>query len=168
INNTIKKHEFTRADKEADRINHVDYCNANTGPIFLTYRDNDKINEIVEMWKENHKPVYDFVSDDKISHTVWVVDDICTTKLLQDCFCKVDSLYIADGHHRAASAVKVGLKRRQENPNFDGSEEFNFFLAVAFPATELAIMDYNRVVNGLNGLSSDEFLSRISSNFIVT
>lgn len=168
IDNTIKKHEFTRADKEVDRIKHVDYCNANTGPIFLTYRDNGTINDIVNSWKESNKPVYDFISDGGISHTVWVVDDESTISELQKCFCKVSSLYIADGHHRAASAVKVGLKRREETQSFDKSEEFNFFLAVAFPANELSIMDYNRVVKDLDGLSESEFLSRVSDKFDIS
>ena len=168
INNTIKKHEFTRADKEQDRINHVDYCNANTGPIFLTYKDSEQINTTISAWQNEHKPVYDFVSDDEIAHTVWVIDNEDTAKTLQNAFGKVDALYIADGHHRAASAVKVGLKRRQANPSYTGTEEFNFFLAVAFPASELAIMDYNRVVKDLNGLSTEEFLSKIQDKFIVS
>lgn len=168
INNTIKKHEFTRADKEQDRINHVDYCNANTGPIFLTYKDSEKINTIVSNWQNENKPIYDFVSSDGIAHTVWVIDDSSVTSTIQSSFEKVDSLYIADGHHRAASAVKVGLKRRQENPNYTGEEEFNFFLSVAFPASELAIMDYNRVIKDLNGMTSQEFLSKIEDNFIIT
>jgi len=168
INNTIKKHEFTRADKEQDRINHVDYCDANTGPIFLTYRDSDQINAVVSAWQDEHSPVYDFVSDDGIAHTVWVLDDERTTQVLQNAFSKVDALYIADGHHRAASAVKVGLKRRQANPNYTGTEEFNFFLSVAFPASELAIMDYNRVVKDLNELSTEEFLNKILDKFVVS
>ena len=168
INNTIKKHEFTRADKEQDRINHVDYCNANTGPIFLTYKDSEKINTIVSNWQNENKPIYDFVSSDGIAHTVWVIDDSSVTSTIQGSFEKVDSLYIADGHHRAASAVKVGLKRRQENPKYTGEEEFNFFLSVAFPASELAIMDYNRVIKDLNGMTSQEFLSKIEDNFIIT
>lgn len=168
INDTIKKHEFTRADKEQDRINHVDYCNANTGPIFLTYKDSEKINTIVSNWQSENKPIYDFVSTDGIAHTVWIIDDSSVTGALQSSFEKVDSLYIADGHHRAASAVKVGLKRRQENPDYTGKEEFNFFLSVAFPASELAIMDYNRVIKDLNGMTNQEFLSKIENNFIVT
>lgn len=168
INDTIKKHEFTRADKEQDRINHVDYCNANTGPIFLTYKDSEKINTIVSNWQSENKPIYDFVSTDGIAHTVWIIDDSSVTGALQSSFEKVDSLYIADGHHRAASAVKVGLKRRQENPDYTGKEEFNFFLSVAFPASELAIIDYNRVIKDLNGMTNQEFLSKIENNFIVT
>ncbi len=167
INNSIKKHELTRADKEADRINHVDYCDANTGPIFLTYRKNDVINAAVEQWKNNHTPVYDFVTDDGVANTVWVIDDKCLIDEISKQFSKTDYLYIADGHHRAASAVKVGLKRRDENPNFTGDEEFNFFLAVLFPENELEIMDYNRVIKDLNGYSEEDFLRKIGESFMV-
>ena len=166
MNNVIKKHELTRADKEQDRINHVDYCDANTGPIFLTYRDNDSVGEIVGAWQAEHEPVYDFVSDG-VSQTVWVIDCPETIKKLSALFAGVDSLYIADGHHRAASAVKVGQKRREQNPGCTGNEEFNFFLAVLFAQSELAIMDYNRVIKDLNGLTQDEFIDRISESFAV-
>ena len=132
INNVIKKHEFTRADKEADRIRHVDYCNANTGPIFLTYRQNDFISKTVNAWKESHAPVYDFVTDDGIANTVWVVDCKDVIAELTKAFDGIDYLYIADGHHRCASAVRVGQMRREKNPAYTGNEEFNFFLAVAF------------------------------------
>ena len=164
INNVIKKHELTRADKEADRINHVDYCDANTGPIFLTYRKNDFINSTVEEWKKNHEPVYDFVADG-VENTVWIVDCAKTIKAITDKFAGIDYLYIADGHHRAASAVKVGKKRREQNPSYTGEEEFNFFLAVLFPENELEIMDYNRVMKDLNGNSSEEFMNKISEIF---
>ncbi|MBQ8503444.1 MAG: DUF1015 domain-containing protein [Clostridia bacterium] len=164
-NNIIKKHEFTRADKEADRIRHVDYCDANTGPIFLTYRENDLISGIIDSWKEGHSPVYDFVTDDGISNTVWVIDDHEVNEKLTKAFDDIDYLYIADGHHRCASAVKVGEKRRAENPDFTGEEEFNFFLAVAFPKDELEIMDYNRVMKDLNGYEKDEFLKKMSEKF---
>lgn len=167
INNIIKKHELTRADKEADRINHVDYCNANTGPIFLTYRPQAEIASIVGEWKESHAPVYDFVTDDGIANTVWVIDCNETIARLTKLFAGVDYLYIADGHHRAASAVKVGLKRREQYPDFDGSEEFNFFLAVLFDCEELEIMDYNRVIKDLNGNSEKEFIAKISEKFTV-
>lgn len=167
INNIIKKHEFTRADKEADRIRHVDYCDANTGPIFLTYRKNDKISSIISSWKESHSPCYDFVTDDGIANTVWVIDDSETNEKLQKLFADIDYLYIADGHHRCASAVKVGQKIRQANPNYTGNEEFNFFLSVAFPEDELEIMDYNRVMKDLNGYSKDEFIAKISEKFSV-
>ena len=165
VNNIIKKHEFTRADKEQDRINHVDYCNANTGPIFLTYRAKKAINEMVDSWMASHRPVYDFVSDDKIGHTVWVIDEAAAIKKLEAEFGAVDYLYIADGHHRSASAVKVGLKRRESMPDYKGDEEFNFFLSVLFPDEQLYIMDYNRVVKDLNGNSTDEFIKKVKEKF---
>lgn len=166
INNVIKKHELTRADKEADRINHVDYCDANTGPIFLTYREDDFINSLVEKWKEEHEPVYDFVSDG-VSNTVWVIDCPETLAVLTEKFAAIDYLYIADGHHRAASAVKVGKMRREQNPDYTGEEEFNFFLAVLFPRNELEIMDYNRVMKDLNGYTNEEFTAKIAEVFDV-
>ncbi|MDD3439756.1 MAG: DUF1015 domain-containing protein, partial [Clostridiaceae bacterium] len=165
MNNIIKKHEYTRADKEQDRINHVDYCNANTGPIFLTYRASKEINEIVGNWMADHKPVYDFVSDDGIGHTVWVIDGDDSIQRLEERFRAVDYLYIADGHHRSASAVKVGLKRRESFPDYKGDEEFNFFLSVLFPDEQLYIMDYNRVVKDLNGNSAEEFLKKVGEKF---
>ena len=167
INNIIRKHELTRADKEADRINHVDYCDANTGPIFLTYRENDFINNTINAWVESHKPVYDFVTDDGITNTVWVIDDKDTIDAISQRFAAVDYLYIADGHHRAASAVKVGLKRREQFPDYTGDEEFNYFLAVLFPQNELAIMDYNRVIKNLNGNTKEQFLDKLSEKFTV-
>ncbi len=167
INNIIKKHELTRADKEADRINHVDYCDANTGPIFLTYRPQEKVAAILGEWTKSHAPVYDFVTDDGIGNTVWVIDCPETTAEIAKLFESVDYLYIADGHHRAASAVKVGLKRREQNPDYNGSEEFNFFLAVLFDCNELEIMDYNRVMKDLNGNTAEEFIAKISEKFTV-
>lgn len=167
INGIIKKHEFTRADKEADRIRHVDYCDANTGPIFLTYRSNDTVSNIISTWKQSRKPVYDFVTEDGIGNTVWVIDDENTNAVLAKAFSETEYLYIADGHHRCASAVKVGLKRREEHPDFDGSEEFNFFLAVCFPAEELEIMDYNRVMKDLGGKSKEEFLEAMDEKFTI-
>lgn len=167
ISNIIKKHEFTRADKEQDRINHVDYCNANTGPIFLTYRAKKAINDMVDKWISSHKTVYDFVSDDGIGHTVWVIDDAAVIKELEAEFETIDFLYIADGHHRSASAVKVGLKRREQFPNYKGDEEFNFFLSVLFPDEQLYIMDYNRVVKDLKGNSPEEFVNKVKENFSV-
>lgn len=167
INNVIKKHEFTREDKEQDRINHVDYCNANTGPIFLTYRENKEISSIINAWVQK-KPEYDFVSEDGISHIVWVIDDADTVNRITTLFKGVENLYIADGHHRSASAVKVGLKRRKENPNYTGDEEFNYFLSVAFPDNDLMVMDYNRVVKDLNGLTVDELIEKLKEKFVVT
>ena len=171
LNNVIKKHEFTRADKEQDRINHVDYCDANTGPIFLTYKEEQIASEIIEAWIENEskrKPIYNFTAEDGITHIVWVIDNDIIINELVDLFKEVDYLYIADGHHRSASAVKVGLKRRQEHPDYTGEEEFNYFLAVAFPDNDLMVMDYNRVVKDLNGMTKDELLSKLEKDFIVT
>ncbi|MBO5561232.1 MAG: DUF1015 domain-containing protein [Firmicutes bacterium] len=165
INNKIKKHELTREDKEQDRIRHVDTCNANTGPIFLTYRNRDDINALIA--EETAKtPVYDFVSEDGVGHTVWVIDDESKISALQAAFAQVPALYIADGHHRNASAVKVGLKRRGEG-EYDKEAEFNFYLAVAFPDNQLKILDYNRVVKDLNGMSESEYLEKISKDFDV-
>jgi len=161
LENRIKKHEFTRADKEIDRIKHVDTCSAHTGPIFLTYKDSATLDEIIS--KETEKaPLYDFLSDDGIRHTVWATEDASVDKSIEDAFSALDALYIADGHHRAASAVKVGLKRREANPDYSGKEEFNFFLSVIFPSKSLKILDYNRLIKDLNGLTPDEFLSVIS------
>ncbi|MGI6585873.1 MAG: DUF1015 domain-containing protein [Lutisporaceae bacterium] len=165
LNDIIKKHELTRADKEQDRINHVDYCNTNTGPIFLTYRSTKEINEIVDSWMANHEPVYDFISEDGIGHTVWIIDEDEAINRLEVQFEAVDYLYIADGHHRSASAVKVGLKRRESFPDYKGDEEFNFFLSVLFPDDQLCIMDYNRVVKDLNGNSPKEFLEKVGEKF---
>ena len=166
INNSIKKHELTRADKEADRIRHVDTCDANTGPIFLCYKDNDKINAIINAEKEK-SPVYDFVTDDGISNTVWVIEDATLCAELSVLLSEAGDFYIADGHHRCASAVNVAKMRRTENPDYDGTEEFNFFLAVLFPVSTLEIMDYNRVVKDLNGNSEEEFTEKIKKDFIV-
>lgn len=163
-NNIIKKHEHTLAKKEQDRIRHVDTCDANTGPIFLTYRKSDDVNSIVSSWISSHFPDYNFVSKG-VEQTVWVVDDSETVDKISSAFEKVQSMYIADGHHRCASAVRVGEKRREENPDYSGNEEFNYFLAVAFPDDVLKIMDYNRVVRDLNGLTADEFLRAVSENF---
>jgi uncharacterized protein (DUF1015 family) len=166
-NGIIKKHEHTRADKEQDRINHVDYCNANTGPIFLTYRSNNEINNIIEKLTKE-KPIYNFVSEDKIVHIVWIIEDINIIGKLCSLFTSINSLYIADGHHRAASAVKVGNMRRNSKGSFDGTEEFNYFLSVIFPDKDLFIMDYNRVVKDLNGLSTDEYMLKVSEKFHIS
>ena len=164
-NNIIKKHELTRADKEQDRINHVDYCDANTGPIFLTYRAQSRIDELVAGVMESKVPVYDFVSDDGIGHTVWVVDEDAVIQEICTIFGGVENLYIADGHHRSASAVRVGMKRREQNPGWNGEEEFNYFLSVIFPDDQLYIMDYNRVVKDLNGYTQARFLAAVGAQF---
>lgn len=166
-NNVIKKHEHTLAKKEQDRINHVNTCDANTGPIFLTYRENKEISHIINNWIRSHEHTYDF-SRDYISHTVWVIDDSEVILKLEKLFGEVASLYIADGHHRCASAVRVGEMRRKEHPDYKGNEEFNFFLAIAYPDSELEIMDYNRVVKDLNGYSFDGFVKKLEEKFYVS
>ncbi len=163
----IKEHEKTREEKERDRIRHVDVCNAQTGPIYLAYRANTVINEIIAA-KKQEKPLYDFVSEDGIRHRVFRINCKAQIQDIQNEFKKIEEIYIADGHHRAASAVKVGLKRREQNPNFDGTEEFNFFLSVLFADEQLMIMDYNRVLKDLNGYTSEQFLEKVSSIFDVT
>lgn len=166
-NNIIKKHELTREDKEMDRINHVYKCEAHTGPIFLTYRENKDISNIINEWVKK-EPVYDFKSEDDISHTVWIIDDESTVNKISKLFKSVEYLYIADGHHRSASAVKVGHIKRAENENYTGEEEFNYFLSISYPDSELEVLDYNRTVKDLNGLSKEEFLNKVSEKFIVT
>lgn len=166
LQNVIKKHELTRADKEADRIRHVDALDANTGPIFLTYRGVPAVSELLEAYKRAHEAVYDFTADG-VRQQVWVIDDAPTVDKLISQFAAVPALYIADGHHRAASAVKVAEMRRKAHPGYDGSEAFNFFLSVLFPAEELEILDYNRVVRDLGGLTNAEFLQRLEADFIV-
>ena len=165
-NGVIKKHENTRAEKEKDRINHVDICSAQTGPIFLAYRSNAAINAVTSRIMQS-APEYDFTSEDGILHRVWVISANEDISIIKEAFSGIDDIYIADGHHRAASAVKVGLKRRAENPGYKGDEEFNFFLSVLFPDEQLKILDYNRVVRDLNGLSEDEFLAKIKDIFDV-
>ena len=166
LHEVIKKHENTRADKEEDRIRHVDTCSAQTGPIFLAYRKVDELQKLVwEVTKEC--PVYDFTSEDGISHKVWVISEEQRIQTIQESFEKIQAIYIADGHHRCASAVKAGLKRRKINPEHTGEEEYNYFLSVLFSADELYIMDYNRVVKDLNGYTQEAFLERIRMDFVV-
>ncbi|MCC8016919.1 MAG: DUF1015 family protein [Clostridiales bacterium] len=164
LHGVIKKHEKTLSKKEEDRINHVNITNADTGPIFITYRKNDDISRIINNFAENNTPVYNF-NKAGACQTVWVIDDEQTTRRISALFEKVSAFYIADGHHRCVSAVKVGEMRRKENPEYTGKEEFNYFLAVAFPDRDLHIMDYNRVVRDLNSLSEKEFFNKISKVF---
>lgn len=162
----IKKHENTRADKEADRIRHVDVCSAQTGPIFLAYRRREVIEQEVKAAMEK-EPVYDFTANDQITHRLWVIDDEeCVERIRQE-FLKVDTIYIADGHHRCASAVRVSKKRRAKYPSYTGEEEFNYFLSVLFPDDQLMIMDYNRVVSSLNGYGQQEFIEKVKDIFQV-
>lgn len=159
-NEIIKKHEKTREDKELDRIRHVDITDTHTGPIFLVYRSVSVINQIVEDAKQE-APLYDFVSSDGIRHRVFRISDQDAIQKLEKAFAEIPCTYIADGHHRCASAVKVGQKRRKEHPGYTGEEEFNRFLSVLFPDDQLAILPYNRVVKDLNGLSVSEFLNAL-------
>ncbi len=163
-NNIIKKHENTRADKEQDRINHVDRCSAQTGPIFLAYRADDVIRKEVAKAKQG-KPLYSFTSPDSIKHRVFKIADKEAVDNIKNAFAGIDDIYIADGHHRAASAVKVGLRRRASHPDYTGNEEFNYFLSVLFPDEELMIMPYNRVVKDLNGYSVEDFKKLVSEKF---
>lgn len=160
----IKKHENTRAEKEADRIRHVDACNAQTGPIFLAYRADGQIRETVRRTKEK-EPLYDFTSKDGIRHRVFCISDSADIEKIQSAFAAIGEIYIADGHHRAASAVKVGFMRREQNPDYTGEEEFNYFLSVLFPDEELMIMDYNRVVKDLGDYTETEFLRKVKEIF---
>lgn len=168
LENVIKKHENTLEKKELDRIRHIDALDAQTGPIFLTYRDSDAIDILVAAVKKT-APLYDFAGEDGVTHRVWRMaaaseETACSQAYagLVAAFAKVPCAYIADGHHRAASAVKVGLARREANPGYDGTEEFNYFMSVLFPASQLSILAYNRVVRDLNGLTKDEFLNALA------
>lgn len=167
LNGVIRKHENTREEKEQDRIRHVDICSAQTGPIFLAYRSCDAVNKAVARTCME-KPEYDFTAPDGVRHRVWVIRDrneICT---IQKAFSEISEIYIADGHHRAASAVKVGLMRRKEHPDYTGKEQFNYFLSVLFPDDQLKILDYNRVIKDLNGMTSEQFLGKVSEIFEVS
>lgn len=167
LNGVIKRHENTLAAKEQDRIRHIDTLSAQTGPIFLAYRANTAISEAVARAKRQ-EPLYDFTADDGIGHRVFMIPAGADTDAIREAFSGMDGIYIADGHHRAASAVKVCLKRRAENPAYTGEEEFNFFLSVLFPDQELKILDYNRVVKDLNGLDAAGFLQKAEEIFDVT
>ncbi len=162
----IKKHELTRRDKEEDRMKHVRCNNANIEPVFFAFPDNEALENIIR--KETSKvPEYDFVAPDGFGHTLWVIDNEDTIKEITSEFAKIPNLYIADGHHRSAAAALVGAEKAANNPNHTGNEEYNYFMAVAFPASHLKIIDYNRVVKDLNGLTPEEFLKKISENFII-
>ncbi len=166
ISGRIKKHELTRRDKEEDRMKHVRVNNANIEPVFFAFEDNAVLADILarETAKE---PEYDFVADDGFGHTFWVIDDDATIAAITDAFAAIDNLYIADGHHRTAAAALVGHEKALANPDHRGDEEYNYFLAVAFPASNLKIIDYNRLVKDLNGMSPAEFLEALERNFVV-
>ncbi|MBP7104321.1 MAG: DUF1015 domain-containing protein, partial [Fermentimonas sp.] len=162
----IKKHELTRRDKEEDRMKHVRITDANVEPVFFSYPDNDEINAIVEKVISG-KAEYDFVSVDGVGHHFWLVKDDNDIKRITDIFETIPALYIADGHHRSAAAALVGAEKAKNNPDHKGDEEYNYFMAVCFPDSQLTIIDYNRVVKDLNGLTPDEFISKLERNFIV-
>ena len=163
----IKKHELTRRDKEEDRMKHVRINNANVEPVFFAFPDKPELEKIIKD-VASQTPEYDFISEDGFGHHFWVINDDCTIAKITELFAEIPSLYIADGHHRSAAAALVGHEKALANPNHTGNEEYNYFLAVAFPASHLNIIDYNRVVKDLNGLSADEFLTKLNDNFIVT
>jgi uncharacterized protein (DUF1015 family) len=166
LNNIIKKHELTRADKEEDRKNHVRVSNMNAEPVFFAYPDVPEIDKIVNDTVKQECE-YDFTTNDGVRHSFWVIKDENTIKRITDLFAKIPYTYVADGHHRTAAAALVGNEKKKQNPNHNGTEEYNYFLAVHFPASQLTIFDYNRVVKDLNGLSEDEFLKKLSENFTV-
>ena len=168
LNGTIKKHELTRRDKEEDRMKHVRVNNANIEPVFFAYPDNDVLNDLIMRYAAT-VPEYDFIAPvDGFGHKLWVVSNDADIATITEEFRKMPSLYIADGHHRSAAAALVGAEKAKQNPNHRGDEEYNYFMAVCFQASQLTILDYNRVVKDLNGLSSEEFLARLSENFEVT
>lgn len=166
INGVIKKHENTREDKELDRINHVTACRAHTGPIFLAYRAETVIDDIINKTKKNEM-LYGFTSPDCVTHNVWIIDDDTDIYMIKDAFSHINSIYIADGHHRAASAVKAGENMRKLHPDYTGDEEFNYFLSVLFPHDQLMIMPYNRVVADLAGHSELEFMNMLAEKFTI-
>jgi uncharacterized protein (DUF1015 family) len=163
----VKKHELTRPDKEEDRMKHVRITNANMEPVFYAYRAVPEIDEIIETIVNTQEPEYDFTTEDNIGHHFWVIKDVVTIKKLVQMFSELPATYIADGHHRTAAAALVGNEKKNNNPNHTGDEEYNFFLAVHFPDNQLRIMDYNRVVKDLNGLSPEEFKASLKKSFSV-
>ena len=167
MNGVIKKHELTRRDKEEDRMKHVRVNNANIEPVFFAYPDNAELDAIVAKYTAG-TPEYDFIAPgDGFGHTVWVIDQQEDIDAITKAFAAMPALYIADGHHRSAAAALVGAEKAQQNPNHKGDEEYNYFMAVCFPANQLTIIDYNRVVKDLNGLTPEEFLAAVGKNFIV-
>jgi len=167
MNNVIKKHELTRPDKEEDRMKHVRITNANMEPVFFSYPAVDEIDKIVADFVKNNDPSYDFTGADEVGHHFWVIKDKATNDKIIELFDALPATYVADGHHRTAAAALVGNEKRKNNPNHTGQEEYNFFLAVHFPDNQLTIIDYNRTVKDLNGLSTEEFLSELESGFVI-
>ncbi|MBK7171885.1 MAG: DUF1015 domain-containing protein [Bacteroidales bacterium] len=168
FNNHIKKHELTRKDKEEDRMIHVRITNANVEPVFFSYPSNPEIDSMVAAIVTKEAAVYDFISDDGFGHHFWIINDKNTINRIVEIFEKeIPSIYVADGHHRTAAAARVGLEKKQNNPSHTGKEEYNYFMSVLFPDNQLKIIDYNRLVKDLNGLSTDEFLSKLEDVFII-
>ncbi len=165
MNNVIKKHELTRKDKEKDRMKHVRATNANMEPVFFTYPAIDEVDKIVADFVKNHTPEYDYTSDDDFGHHFWVIRDKDIIGRLVELFATLPSTYVADGHHRTAAAALVGNERRKANPNHTGNEEYNYFLAVHFPADQLTIIDYNRVIKDLNGMTKEVLLEKLAASF---
>ena len=167
MNGAIKKHELTRKEKEDDRMIHVRIQNANLEPVFFAYPDNAEINSIVEKIVKEKAPEYDFVAEDGFGHTMWIIDDDATIARITEIFSTIPAFYVADGHHRTAAAARVGAEKKAQNPNHTGKEEYNFFMAVVFPESQLKIIDYNRVVKDLNGMSQEEFIKKLGDFFTV-
>ena len=163
----IKKHELTRKDKEDDRMIHVRIQNANLEPVFFAYPDVDEMNKIISEYVASHDPEYDFVAPDGFGHTFWKIADDKIINRITEIFRDIPALYVADGHHRTAAAARVGAEKREQNPNHTGDEEYNYFLAVIFPASQLHVIDYNRVVRDLNGLTPGQFLEKLRESFDV-
>jgi len=165
FNNVIKKHELTRKDKEEDRMKHVRVTNANVEPVFFAYKSLPELDNLILSYANEHEPIYDFTANDGVGHHFWVINEKEINEKIQKLFAEMPALYVADGHHRTAAAALVGKEKREQHPNYTGNEEFNYFMAVAFPDNQLTIIDYNRVVKDLNGLSKDEFLQKLSEFF---
>ena len=167
FNGVIKKHEYTKPDKELDRTNHIKYCNANTGTVLLTYKNQEEIEKIIDYYVYFMTPIYDFKTEDNVIHTIWKVEKERDIVDLVNEFAKIENLYIADGHHRCAAAENIALEERRKNPNYTGEEEFNYYIAMIAPDNNLKVMDYNRVVKDLNGFTEGEFLNKVKEKFIV-
>ncbi|GAB4113322.1 MAG: DUF1015 domain-containing protein [Candidatus Caldatribacteriota bacterium] len=167
LEDKIKKHENTQIEKEIDRFNHIEFTDSNTGPALLTYKADKKIWQVINSWSKEKEPIYNFISDDGVTHICWIIDEQKMIKHLVEAFANIDCFYIADGHHRVAAATKIGLKRRAQTKNYTGKEEFNYFLAVLFPHNELYIMEYNRIVADLAWNSEKEFIQKISEKFTI-
>lgn len=163
----IKKHELTRKDKEDDRMIHVRIQDANIEPVFFAYPDNAEINAIVENTVKSKPAEYDFVAEDGFGHHFWVIDDDKTIERITEIFAGIPAFYVADGHHRTAAAARVGAEKREQNPNHTGNEEYNFFMTVVFPESQLKIIDYNRVIKDLNGMTKEQFIEKLGEDFIV-